>query len=49
MNDPAREAVRQRMEFLRRIVGKEVEHLADTTERLFSETETLTELTVGQS
>ena len=41
MTDTAREALRQRLEFLHRIVDKEAKHLAGTTQRLFSSTETL--------
>ncbi|MEX1197418.1 MAG: hypothetical protein WEB57_06120 [Pseudohongiellaceae bacterium] len=43
-----RAALQQRLDFLRRIVGKEAEHLTGTTERLFRDTEDLTPDAVRQ-
>ena len=43
-----RAALRQRLDFLRRIVGKEAEHLVGTTDRLFHDTEALTPDAVRQ-
>ena len=43
-----RAALRERLDFLRRIVGRETEHLVGTTHRLFHDTEELTPYVVRQ-
>ena len=48
MTGTERAALRQRLDFLRRIVSKEAEHLLGTTDRLFHNTEDLTPDSVRQ-